>query len=661
MSLNALVAANDVSDKHFRRILELSTRAIIAWYESDFAGAAKSLQTMARSVVQRISNELPVQKAIRIHALCWAAACLIRLGKLKLATSLLEQAGRSVKDVDMPNCRGWYHAECGRLAYWRNDLELAHREYSQAAAFFQESKNRFGLVEVSDAQARLYTHRGLYDLALQQLALSEQWREYWDTLGQAQGLYHRARIFRFREDYQKAMGLLKRALAEINAIGNKRWEANIRDVMGDVCLMLGDLDGAADQYGARVIVRSEDPIVQLRRHYCSAKLRFAKAMREKSRTQRSRQLRQILGQCAELLQEPGRKDQMLEQKILFLEGRVLHVMGEFSAAVSKLRRAARGFASSGAPWYQTETLVLAGRCLIAAGEELQGAQVLLAGLKDSVDDVQKSQILGLLESHFEQIGVDGVCQRLSELYGREQQLMEACVVQEKLSATLRGVVQNLSFVAERGVNHVLRDIPKLRGNGISTSEREAWCRCIEQDALMSRFVLHVQRQLLNHSPSTTGRFHWLSLAETLKDAGGSILPVSTLRAIPRHLGLYADESSMRQALGSIMDIMETWTRRTKWRFELDSDWATITAVGNRRPSKTDQSLSDILDVHVFFVPRIVEYGISPEQFAEIQSAKVIIEAVGGQLQLSKQEPTTLRVQPFRLDVRLPVEEMPLTL
>ena len=98
----------------------------------------------------------------------------------------------------------------------------------------------------------------------------------------------------------------------------------------------------AKKYGAKVIVRGTDPIVQLRKRYCAAKLQLAEAMREKSKTQRSRQLRQILVRCTELLREPGRKDQMMEQKVLFLKGRVLHALGRCSAAVSSLQRAARG-------------------------------------------------------------------------------------------------------------------------------------------------------------------------------------------------------------------------------------------------------------------------------------------------------------------------------
>jgi len=656
LALATQATAEAVTDENFGRILELSVRAIVAWYESDFETAAQDLLTLARSAVQRLPKQQPCQRAVRLHALCWAAACWIRLGKLNRGLKLLDQASRLVESCDMPICCGWYHAERGRMAYWQNDFERAHSEYVNATGCFQEAQNHRGLVKVAVAQARLYTHRGLYDLALQELAHSEQWRDSQDALGLAQGLFHRARIFRYREDYAKATGLLTRALPEVTKLGNKRWEANIRDVLGDVYLLSGDLKNAGDQYGARVFSRSSDPIVNLRTKYREVKLQFAKATLEASDIQRSRDLRRLVRSCESLLCEPGRQEQMIEQKVLLLKGRILQALGDFANADSCFQLAAKGFTSRAASWYRTEALWLAGHCRLAARQGLEGVRVLLLALQGIVDEVHRTRILERLKEFFEQEGVGGVCERLTELYDRQLQLTEAKVAREKLAGGLRAVVSRLAFLANHRFAHIRNHAPR-QSNKLDDGYAD-WSKSVVTEASHGSGLLELQCLLLQKLPLTTGGFNWLSLADTLKQAGGTHISASALKALPVDIGLYTEEHLMVAALNSLFDLMATWTRRTRWHVEVDRNWACITATGNRHPPRNDKAIADVLDVY-FNSPPLDEYDISNDQWAGLQMSKVVIEAAGGRLLLSESEPKSSRVQPYQLEIRLPVEEIPL--
>jgi tetratricopeptide (TPR) repeat protein len=241
-----------IDDADFRGLLQATTQAIVEWCAGNYRRASEHFGELVRFAASKGDLEVVASLLARIHALTWQAACETRLEELAAGGSLLREVEQLLGGKAWPNCRGWWHAERGRLAFWQDDIKRSLDEYAraeqaflQAAQAFSPTDNRFALANLCEGLARIRIHEGQYTLAQQQLTRAECFQEPHDQLGLAKRLYHWGRIYRYQKNWDQAVSHLERALAVLlKQVDNRRWEAHVRDVLGDVYLLLEDLPRA---------------------------------------------------------------------------------------------------------------------------------------------------------------------------------------------------------------------------------------------------------------------------------------------------------------------------------------------------------------------------------------------------------------------------------
>ena len=359
-------------------ILQAAAGGVYSWYESEFEEAAKKFRKLDQRLGGQKNRSFPAEccSLFRVHLLTWAAAAETRSGDIKTGRQLLQQSRgllESYGENDVPNCWGWYHAEVARVAFWDDDLETAHREYTRAQQCFAQADNRFALGEIAGARARLFTHESNYHAALEEIARSARWLK--DPLDRAKAAFHTGRVFRYQRQYDEALRSLRSGLEFVKDVGNKRWEAHLRDVLGDVYIEKAELEASCEQscreqgdlktaeehhrheeaylasargeFSSSACRRSRDPMIRTQSDYQQAKLKLAEAMARTSPSSRDRSLRSVLTACDRLKSSSGRR--MLREKALMLKGRACLPLRDFGEAGRALTIAARGISETRGP------------------------------------------------------------------------------------------------------------------------------------------------------------------------------------------------------------------------------------------------------------------------------------------------------------------------
>jgi tetratricopeptide (TPR) repeat protein len=409
-----------VSGQPLRDILPLVTEAVVAWATGEFRQAELAFARLAPASRRTRKEQSPLLRCVSAHALAWQAACATRNEALERAGKLLDKAESLVAEESWPNCRGWLHAERGRLAFWNDEITTACRHYAQAEESFRQTQNRFGLANIAEGLARIEIHQGRYAQALQQLLRAERSREPDDHLGQIKRLYHSGRIHRYQGKLDEAASDLERSLELlIEHVNNQRWEAHVRDVLGDVYLLRGEVHLARKQFSAPVF-DAADPLFRLRRRYRAAKLAIAEAESVRHPTERRHALEHILKTCDELIRESTR--QQLAEKSLRLKGTAYELLGDPLSAAKTLETAAAQFAEHRAKWYVSDCLHQAGCLQVVSGNVEQAAIDFIGALHSAVDDRQRRRVLDSLSSRFQKLDAQVVCRLLADLL---QQMNEA--------------------------------------------------------------------------------------------------------------------------------------------------------------------------------------------------------------------------------------------
>ena len=417
--LAALPAQASGNAQSWRDIVPLASQAIVTWATGEFRLAEQAFARLAPASRRTQKDLSPHLRCVSAHALAWQAACATRTEALQRAGKLLDKAESLAAHEPWPNCRGWLHAERGRLAFWQGEITTACRRYAQAEAAFRQTQNRFALANIYEGLARIEIHQGQYRQALQQLLRAERSREMDDQLGQIKRLYHGGRIHRYQGELEEAEAHLERSLDLLIAhVSNQRWEAHVRDVLGDVYLLRGEVSKARRQFAAPVF-EFDDPVFRLRRRYRGAKLAIAEAQLARNPTKR-RALEQILRTCDELIGESTR--QLLAEKSLRLKGAAYQLLGDPQAAAQALESAAELFAGHRANWYVSDCLHQAGCLRLEAKDVEQAAINFIRALHSAVDDRQRRTVLASLSSEFQNLDAQRICTLLTDLLQQRDKL-----------------------------------------------------------------------------------------------------------------------------------------------------------------------------------------------------------------------------------------------
>lgn len=450
-------------------MLTATWAAVEDWYSGRYRAAAAGFAHLAHVAT---AGTGPSSDALRIHALCWQAASRTRVGELQPADAVLKEAERLLAQSPWPNCRGWLYAERGRLAFWENAITRSLSEYARAAQAFLEAGNDFGRANISEGRARILIHQGQYTEALLELSKAERYREPEDHLGLVKRLYHSGRVFRYEKRLDDAASLLTRALEIIRTdFDNDRWEAHVRDVLGDVYLLQGKVGLAAREFNQPVF-NGDDPVVATRRTYRLGKIELEKARTAPHGNARRRALEAVVRHCEELIE--GTALQLLPEKGLRLKGAAHRELDDLVRAAECFEAAARRFSSRQSTWYLSDCLRQAGECRLKAGNVQEAAADFLEALRTAVDDVQRSDALKSLQDEFRELDARDVCSLLAQLTSERTRLREQVDQVQSSFAAFRELIWNIASMPLRGAQcHIGAGIEKMcSGESVQTATRE---------------------------------------------------------------------------------------------------------------------------------------------------------------------------------------------
>ena len=640
--------------------------ALHAWYEADFSTAAARLTAIGQSVPCSPPRKPIFGPVLRCQMFSWAAACHTRTSAFAQARRLLARGRGSLTPDDAPHTLAWWHTERGRLAYWTDDVDAARDEYAQAEALFSVVDNRPGLVEVVDARTRLLTHEGLYEAALAELSRTRGWHEPDDLLGAAQAAFYTARIFRYRQCYDKALEALATALENVLEVRNTRWEATVRDVRGDIFLLTGRIRDAENEFSAPVFRRSNDPVVLERTQYQQAKLQFATAVAMRGSMRRCRVLEAVLATCEQLAE--AATILMLREKSLVLAGRVQLALEDPVAAARSFETAARGFNRRMARWYRAEALELAGEAWLAAGHTAKAAQAWLSSLRWAVDAIQHRRIVTHFQQHWQAVGTEQICLRLVELHEQGRLLEETLASQERAAAQYLDSARRLSFAADRHLIHgelaAEESSPPSETTASQSTASQGNGLAVARHIAAARSLLEQQRFLLRDAQAASANFGWTRLAELIEDAGGQYLSPHALRLLGRRpeMGVVCDRLALTHAMRTILEVMHGWLQQATTRCALlRPARKALVVVRGRGPGVDGGSPSDLLEFSELIQPPLEQFQLPVDAWSKLVSQTAYACSCGAKVRLGTLGDRGKATTRYCLEIELPVEEMPLNL
>ncbi len=644
------IGLEEAEIQHSPSWLPQGIRGVVRWVEGEFLKSAAEFSDVRATLGGEGCCDIAAHRCLVVHTLAWEAACATRTDRLDVAQTLLQQAEQLLADEPWPNCRGWIAAEKGRLAFWLDEVIIAKVHYAQSLEAFHQADNHFGQANTAEGLARVLIHQGNYLEALQQLMRSERWREPDDQIGRVKRLFHNGRICRYRGELDEAIEYLTEALATLlNHVDNQRWEANVRDVLGDLYLLKGDLRKARREYRASVF-EGDDPVVKARRAYRQAKLDLEESQRSPHSAQRRRAIKEIIRRCDDLV--AGSPSQNLPEKAQRLQGAAYLALEEWEHAASTLEKAADQFAQGRANWYIADCLHRAAIARLAMGDLATAFGDFEKALHLAVDETQRTALLDSLQQRFAALDPALVCQLLSKLPGEGDDLR--CLRDNLLASSaahrelLRSVASPLPLLA--GLRHFKAALQAIESSGDLVQAKEE----IQSANERTEHALTIVRAVMNAPEAVDSAWTWWDVTR-LKAELPLFESVETNHDWDSQWGLSCQQPALAESINTLADFVAEHGTIEGVSLSVEAESRSlrgcITVAGDRKFA-TQGMFREPPSMGEF-----AQWKLSPEQWVRLVVAARQVRAVGGAVSFETiaSPDTTVSKYRFCLRIELPLE------